>query len=191
MFYIVEEETKLNHLTNLAKHSAFVEVITTNSQMHSSFTDVVAVYIRPEVGSCGYIIPVDHDEGINVTKDRIYTLLNSITTLYTLDKKSLLYHFNIQGAIDVSLLYSMTKYERLEVSSDNPTVNWYNNKYKDFKDVKLYPVRGRLSSSMYILFGSIWKKSFEKIYLNQLIDRLCSNKKNYSQCSGFNFIAYK
>lgn len=141
MFYIVEEETKLNHLTNLAKHSAFVEVITTNSQMHSSFTDVVAVYIRPEVGSCGYIIPVDHDEGINVTKDRIYTLLNSITTLYTLDKKSLLYHFNIQGAIDVSLLYSMTKYERLEVSSDNPTVNWYNNKYKDFKDVnKLVPL---------------------------------------------------
>ena len=62
---------------------------------------------------------------------------------------------------------------------------------KDFKEVKLYPVRGRLSSSMYILFGSIWKKSFEKIYLNQLIDRLCSNKKNYSQCSGFNFIAYK
>ena len=62
---------------------------------------------------------------------------------------------------------------------------------KDFKDVKLYPVRGRLSSSMHILFGSIWKKSFEKIYLNQLIDRFCSNKKNYSQCSGFNFIAYK
>lgn len=62
---------------------------------------------------------------------------------------------------------------------------------KDFKDVKLYPVRGRLSSSMHILFGSIWKKSFEKIYMNQLIDRFFSNKKNYSQCSGFNFIAYK
>ena len=62
---------------------------------------------------------------------------------------------------------------------------------KDFKDVKLYPVRGRLSSSMHILFGSIWKKSFEKIYINQLIDRFCSDKKNYSQCSGFNFIAYK
>ena len=62
---------------------------------------------------------------------------------------------------------------------------------RDFKNVKLYPVRGRLSSSMHILFGSIWKKSFEKIYINQFIDKLFSDKKNYSQCSGFNFIAYK
>lgn len=141
MFYIVEEEIKLEQLTNLAKHSAYVEVITNNSQLHSSFTEVIAVYIRPQVGTCGYIVPIDHEEGMSITKDRIYTLLNSIDTLYTLDKKSLLYHFNLQGAIDISLLYSMTYFERLEVLSDNPTVNWYSNKYKDYNDInKLVPL---------------------------------------------------
>jgi len=42
---------------------------------------------------------------------------------------------------------------------------------KDFKDVKIYPVRGRLSSAMHILFGSIWKKTFEKLKFNLLLDR--------------------
>jgi hypothetical protein len=141
VFYIVEEEIKLGYLTNLAKQSAFVEVITTNSQMHSSFTDVIAVYIRPEVGTSGYIIPVSHDEGINVTKDRIYTLLTSIGTLYTLDKKSLLYHFNIQGAIDISLLYSMVNYNRLEITCKNSTYNWYYNKHKGKKQInQLIPI---------------------------------------------------
>ena len=157
MFYIVEEEIKLGYLTNLAKQSAFVEVITTNSQMHSSFTDIVAVYIRPKVGTCGYIIPVSHDEGINVTKDRIYTLLNSIGTLYTLDKKSLLYHFNIQGAIDLSLLYSMTKYERLEVSTDSSIVNWYSNRYKDFTKVNNLIPLSKLYENSEKIFKSIEK----------------------------------
>ena len=60
---------------------------------------------------------------------------------------------------------------------------------KDFKEVKLYPVRGRLSSSMHILIGSIWKKYFEKFKINSFLDRFSSNEKNKTQCSGYNFIA--
>lgn len=62
---------------------------------------------------------------------------------------------------------------------------------KDFKDVKIYPVRGRLSSSMHILFGSIWKKSFEKLKLNLFLDSFFSKKKNSMQAGGYNFIAIK
>ncbi|WP_440920394.1 class I SAM-dependent methyltransferase [Candidatus Pelagibacter sp.] len=60
---------------------------------------------------------------------------------------------------------------------------------KDFKEVKLYPVRGRLSSSMHILMGSLWKKYFEKFKINRLIDKFSSNEKNKTQCGGYNFIA--
>ena len=62
---------------------------------------------------------------------------------------------------------------------------------KDFKNVKIYPVRGRLSSSMHILFGSFWKKNFEKYRLNQLLDKFFSKDKNSKQTGGFNFIAIK
>lgn len=60
---------------------------------------------------------------------------------------------------------------------------------KDFNEVKLYPVRGRISSSMHILMGSFWKKFFEKFGINVFIDKFSSSKKNISQCSGYNFIA--
>ena len=60
---------------------------------------------------------------------------------------------------------------------------------KDFNEVKLYPIRGRLSSSMLSLFGSIWKKSIERTGINIFLDKFFSNFKNHRQCSGFNFIA--
>lgn len=60
---------------------------------------------------------------------------------------------------------------------------------KDFKEIKLYPVRGKLSSSMHILMGSLWKKYFEKFKINSFIDKFSSNEKNKTQCSGYNFIA--
>ena len=60
---------------------------------------------------------------------------------------------------------------------------------KDFSYVKLYPVRGRVSSSMHILMGSVWKRFFEKFGINKHIDKLSSSNKNITQCSGYNFIA--
>ena len=62
---------------------------------------------------------------------------------------------------------------------------------KDFKDVKIYPVRGRLSSAMHILFGSMWKKTFEKLKYNLFLDRFFSRNKNSMQAGGYNFIAIK
>jgi len=63
--------------------------------------------------------------------------------------------------------------------------------FNEFDNLKLYPVRGRLSSSMHILFGSIWKRTFEKLHLNPILDKFCSKDKNFKQTSGFNFIATK
>ena len=62
---------------------------------------------------------------------------------------------------------------------------------KDFQSIKIYPVRGRMSSSMHLLFGSFWKRSFEKVGFNKYLDKFFSDKKNISQCSGYNFIVKK
>jgi len=59
--------------------------------------------------------------------------------------------------------------------------------FKDFRSITLYPVRGRLSSAMHILFGSFWKKTFEKYHLNPIADKFFSEKKNFYQAGGFNF----
>ena len=135
MFYIVEQEDKLQNLQNLIKLGVYVDVISSNDYYHPKLTSTVAVYVRLIDSHHGFIIPINHDEGINVSKDRIYELLLSASKLYTLDKKALLYHFNLQDAIDLSLLYSMTNYERLEYSKDLSTINFFYNKFQDFKNI--------------------------------------------------------
>ena len=141
MFYISETDNQLERLKNLGRLGAFIHIISSNDNYHPKLAKTTAVYIRPVDSKHGYIIPIDHEEGINVSKERVYELLQEFSTLYTVDKKELLYHFNIQGAIDLSLLYSMTKFERLEYSKENSTINFFYHKNRDFIEVnKLIPI---------------------------------------------------
>ena len=141
MFYIVEQESKLENLQRLSKLGLYVDVISSNDLYHPRLTSTAAIYIRPINSEHGYIVPINHDEGFNVTKERVYGILNSASILYTIDKKNLLYHFNLQGAIDLSLVYSMVKYDRLEYSRENNTLNYFYNKFRDFKNInQLIPI---------------------------------------------------
>ena len=63
--------------------------------------------------------------------------------------------------------------------------------FREFSDVELFPVRGRISTPMNILFGWKWKKYAEKTSFNMLLDKFTSDEINTKQCSGFNFIVKK
>ena len=63
--------------------------------------------------------------------------------------------------------------------------------FRDFSNVRLYPLRGRISTQLNLLFPGRWKKYFEKLGINKYLDILCSDEKNFKQCSGFNFIIRK
>jgi len=169
VFYIVEQESKLDNLQRLAKLGLYVDVVSSNDLYHPKLTSTVAVYVRPVNSKFGYIIPINHDEGLNVTKDRVSGILSAASKLYTLDKKNLLYHFNLQDAIDLSLVYAMTKYDKLEYSRENNTLNYFYNKFTDFQNInQLIPI-----SKLY--------ESCEKVY-DQVKDVI-----SYDIPSGFDF----
>ena len=63
--------------------------------------------------------------------------------------------------------------------------------FRDFNDVELFPVRGKISTPLNILFAGRWKKYAEKTGINILLDKFVSDEKNTKQCSGFNFIIKK
>tara|TARA_B110000503_G_scaffold64513_1_gene101639 strand:+ start:271 stop:1596 length:1326 start_codon:yes stop_codon:yes gene_type:complete len=141
VFYIAESEEQLTLLKNYGSKGGYVEVISSHDLYHPKLTTTVAVYIRPVDHKEGYIVPINHEEGLNITKERVSDILSAYRTLYVLDKKNALYHFNIQHAIDLSLLYSMVKYDRLEIPSKNNTVNWFYNKFSEFKNINhLIPI---------------------------------------------------
>ena len=135
MFYIIETDEQIQLLKNLGRKGGYVEVISSNDNYHPLLTSTVAVYLRPLDHHEGYIIPINHDEGLNLHKNRVYDILREYTTLYTLDKKQLMYHFVLPSVIDLSLLYSMTNYNRLELARSNSTCNWYYNRFYQFKQI--------------------------------------------------------
>ena len=63
--------------------------------------------------------------------------------------------------------------------------------FKDFTQVELFPYRGRLSSSLHMLFGNKWKKYIEKTKLNLFLDKFIADEINHKQCSGFYFVVKK
>ena len=63
--------------------------------------------------------------------------------------------------------------------------------FKDFKNVELFPIRGRISTPLNIMFAGRWKKFVEKTNINIYLDKLSSDDTNFKQCSGFNFIIKK
>jgi len=61
--------------------------------------------------------------------------------------------------------------------------------FRDFNSLTLYPVRGKISSSLHVMLGSWWKRYFEKLPINFLLNKLYSKPNNLKQCSGYYFIA--
>jgi len=63
--------------------------------------------------------------------------------------------------------------------------------FREFSEVELFPVRGRISTPLHILFAGRWKKYVEKFKVNILLDKFISDEKNSTQCSGYRFILRK
>lgn len=143
MFYILETESQLERLEGLGDCNCFCEIITTNDNFHPRLTGLVAVYIRPFTGDTldsitediierekGYIIPVAHDEGLNVAKERVQQVLEKFRTIWVINKKSFLYHFILKAEVkDISLKYAMLKYDKLNITVRESTYNWFYNRY--------------------------------------------------------------
>lgn len=155
MFYIVEQESKLENLQRLSKLGLYVDVISSNDLYHQKLTKTIAVYIRPVHSKHGFIIPISHDEGLNVSKDRVYQILLSTSKLYTINKKDLLYHFNLQEAIDLSMVYCMTKYDRLEYHRDNNTLNYFYNRFNSFEHINQLVPLSKLYESCEKIYESV------------------------------------
>jgi hypothetical protein len=141
MFYIVESDNQIERLQEFSQEKVYLEVVSNNYNYHPKLSYTVAVYLRPVSESQGYIIPINHDEGLNVTKDRIYEVLKTFKYLFTYDKKQLLYHFVLPDVTDIQLLSTAVDYKKVELPNSNNTINWYYNKYPDYNDVnRIIPI---------------------------------------------------
>ena len=87
MFYIVEEDSKLENLERLARLGLYVDVISTNDLYHPKLTSTVAVYIRLIDSEHGYIVPiVAAADGLVFSKPATFDptkIVNSMEGIFT------------------------------------------------------------------------------------------------------------
>lgn len=138
MFYLVEDISKFE---KLKEERCYVDVITTNNLFHPKLTTLIGLYIRPLSHNQGYILPIDHPEGLNMSFSTISSLLSEYKQIFTPDRKYLLYYGISKNVYDLSLLHSMNTYQKVDSELYSNLQNYYSQKYPDYKDInKLIPL---------------------------------------------------
>jgi hypothetical protein len=96
MYWLIEDQNKIDILCQIRHEVAYVEVIPTSHNLHPVENDICALYIRPRDDAKGYLIPINHSETINATIEDCLKVLNSIKYLYVRDKKEFLHYFALK-----------------------------------------------------------------------------------------------
>lgn len=193
MFYIIETEKQLSRLEDMGHLGCFADIITTSDNFHPALSKVVALYIRPfdeyvdpetqepRGYNHGYIIPIDHNEGLCVSEDRAFSVLNKFTKIYVLDKKNFMYHScaSSKNLIDIGILYSMVNFERLELTVKDKTYNWYYNRYGGVFNInqiipltKLFECRENIFNQIEEVFSYKLQQDKTFLYYNDLFPKL-------------------
>ena len=131
MYWLVEDEEQLNVLINSGYKKVFLEIIPYNSTIHPANNHVSLLYIRPLSTHKGYIICINHSEGLNAVNTRINELLNKFEIIYCRDKKEILHYFALKT------LYDINPPPTTYIRPTTDTHDLYYRKYKDNPEVNL------------------------------------------------------
>ena len=92
MYWLIENQIKIDHLCQIKHKEAYVEIIPTSPFLHPVENNICAIYIRPLTDTKGYIIPINHSETINSPLEEGIKVLNSIENIHIRDKKEFLHY---------------------------------------------------------------------------------------------------
>lgn len=141
MFYILETKEHLKELLQKRNTPTYLEVIPGNHNYHPRLTSTLGVYLHPAGEPKGYIIPIDHPDGINIEKNLVKQILTKFKELYVLDKKEVLYHFVLPNLTDLQLLGTLHNRDRISLANSVKTYNHFYHKYSEYPEVnKIIPL---------------------------------------------------
>lgn len=140
MFYIIESNHQIEELLQGEK-TCYAEIIQEHDDYHPILTSPVALYIHPWNSKQGYILPIDHPEGLSLGEDRIYQVLRHFDSLYVMDRKQFLYHYICKGLKGINLLRTLSHKEIPKPPSYPRIFNQVYNKFRERSDInKLVPI---------------------------------------------------
>ena len=134
MFYIIE---KSSQLSQLSFEDCFVRFIPFNNNYHPALTELSLVYVRPLDSKKGYVLCLNHNESLSLSKDEVFNWLDTLNKIWVLDKKQTLHWYNNSDKLfDVNFL------EPVDIKSlDNACISYYYSKHNALPNVNcLIPI---------------------------------------------------
>lgn len=118
----------------------YVRPILRSPDHHPKLNDLIAVYVAPLNSDQGYIIPIDHPEGINLDKAIIQSILDTAEKIYVFNKKDYLYFLGGKNVYDLHFGQPQVE-EDIERPSESQFIIWLRGMYeKDQGLNKLVPL---------------------------------------------------
>ena len=135
MFYIIE---KSSQLSQLSFEDCFVRFIPFNDNFHPALTELSLVYVRPLDGKKGYILCINHNESLSLSKDEVFNWLDTLDNIWVLNKKEALHwYYNPNKLFDANLL----EFVDLTTVLDNACISYYYSKHNALSNVNcLIPI---------------------------------------------------
>ena len=100
MFWIIESEDQLSLFQQSGYKKAYVDIVGADSKKHPADDSVSLVYIRPLEATKGFIIPVNHTEGLQVDEKKVIEILSKYEILYCKDSKRLRHYWPLTTLFD-------------------------------------------------------------------------------------------
>jgi hypothetical protein len=135
MFYIIEKSSQLQQLSF---DDCFVRFIPFNNNFHPALTELSLVYVRPLDSKKGYILCINHNESLSLSKDEVFNWLDTLGKMWVLNKKKALHwYYNPDKLFDANLL----EFVDLTTVLDNACISYYYSKHKALSNVNcLIPI---------------------------------------------------
>ena len=102
MYWLIEDLEQLRVFQNSGYKEIFLEVIPSSNNIHPTQNSVSLVYIRPLLANKGYMLCVNHNEGLGIVESVVDELLKKFETIYVRDKKETLHYFPLKALIDTT-----------------------------------------------------------------------------------------
>lgn len=116
MHYIIETPAQLEQIKGMGEE-CYLRIITTSPIFHPKLTTPSLIYIRPLNDRKGYIISIDHSEGLKLDFEKVKSVLRIYKTVYCLDSK---YHsyFIDNFLVDLNFTLIENREKPKEISAD-------------------------------------------------------------------------
>lgn len=118
----------------------YIRPILRSPDHHPKLNAIIAIYLAPLTADQGFIIPIDHPEGFNLSIQQIQSILDTAEKIFVFNKKDYLYYLGGKNVYDLHFGQPQVE-DNIERTSESQFIIWLRHMYENEQGLnKLVPL---------------------------------------------------